>query len=350
MKKKQNHKEKQITHILQNISVVFLTSLTLFYATSSSSYAAIYKCNLPDGSIAYSNDKKLSKNCTVTNLNASSNFSVIDTPSVSTLNKEANYYASTNPNNNNTNKNFPKLSDGANSSNSNIESSNAAVNLNVSEATQTRRDETRNGLLQKELDAEQKTLDDNKAELASLVQSLGKSLGNNKNDSLNEQASDKIAKLQQSIEMHKNNIMALNKELKKPDIVVKDTKTDTQRASDENSKLASNSPQDTSKDNQDLSKISMLEKQINDNKLDPKQVKDAIAIKNSVNNSSLTVANSSTTTTNNAANNSNVVNKIKEISKDITPVNMNNSSTTTSNTNTANNKESNKNPINFLPH
>lgn len=271
-------------------------SLSFMSLYSIHSFAAIYKCNLPDGSVAYSNDKKSSKNCEVTNLNNSSNFSVIETPSVDTLNKQANYYASPN------NKNFPKLADGTNNSSNNAGTNNLPtgnVNLTVSDTTQIKRDETRNSILQKELDAEQKTLDDNKLELAGLVQSLGKNLGNNKNDSLNEQTSDKIAKLQQSVEMHNNNIMALNKELKKPDISVKDDKSNTQRASNE----ALKNPNQI--DSQDLTKISNLEQQIGNKQLNTKQIADAIAVKNSVN-SSLNI---------DAKNNPEVVNKIKEISK-----------------------------------
>jgi hypothetical protein len=304
MKKNQSLRKNLFAQSLISMSI-------LIYCNHS--FAAIYKCNLPDGSVAYSNDKKSSRDCQVTNLNNSSNFSVIDTPSVDTLNKQANYYASTNTA---TNKNFPKIADGASSSNSNnIQSGN--VTLTVSDSTQIKRDETRNSILQKELDAEQKNLDDNKLELTGLVQSLGKNLGNSKNDSLNEQTSDKIAKLQQSIEMHNNNIMALNKELKKPDLSVKDDRTSSQRATAEalknptitpNSNTAATTTTAPVGDNPDLNKIANLEQQIGDKQLNSKQLADAIAVKNSVTNS----------TNADNKNSPDVVNKIKEISKSIT--------------------------------
>lgn len=320
MKKKNLFKKNILINLL--LSIGTLTSMTY----SIESLAAIYKCNLPDGSVAYSNDKKASRDCSVTNLDNSSNFSVIATPSVSALNKEANYYASVST----SNKNFPKLGDGTNTNYSTSTDSvtPANVNLTVSEATQTKRDETRNSILQKELDAEQKTLDDNKLELAGLVKNLGKSLGDNKNDSLNEQTSDKIAKLQQSIEMHGNNILALNKELKKPDSTVRDDKTDAQRANTEALKVIST--KDTNQD--DLNKIASLEKQINNKNMDSKQMQDAIAVKNSV-------ANSNVAQSLSAKNNTDVVSKIKEISKDMT----NNSSI---NSSKDKNKETIKNFIN----
>ena len=174
-----------------------LAAGTALWLPAGVAHAQVYKCTGADGSVTYTNDRSIGRNCSALKMD----LPVSSIPAVrprSTGGGGGSNRASTPARSTNS---------GARASGGGGSGGGGGGFPNVSSDTQRARDNTRQQILQSELDTEQKALDEAKKALA---EQEAVRMGNERNY---QKVLDRLEPYKNAVELHQRNIDALQREL-----------------------------------------------------------------------------------------------------------------------------------------